>query len=786
MIKSLLYYARRVLITLLLLSGLNSLKAQSFFSINWEKEYDVTLAAKANSLIRLTDGNFILAGETTISGTTGSRILVLKIDAAGAIVWQKIFGSNGDFRLKSTLSSKAEGFYILGTKQTGSTAPVIWITKVDNTGNQVWESTTGGSENESMTDLAETSDNGILLCGYKEIKGDHDTDAWLIKFNKKGMLESQALFGSRYINDEFSAIESDNINGYIVAGYTSSKIGGGKVPYLVKVDYRGTKLWEKQFLSLPASIPGAIAVRNDGSFYCMAKTFSSSGDFEKLTRLSVDANGNLTDQYSTERNLMINKNTFITDKNGQLIMISEPGENSNEPGGRYFIKLDDHFLPVWIRLFESADVSYSMLNQVSENNFLSAGLVNAGNNKLSLKAMAFQDYSQKLIDNYTTQKFTSSGGMKPGESNADFRNRIGQSVYEGLLAGFTNDAKRELNLLPSTSASATELRNTQPSGEIVQKVSQQAAPASGQTLPLNGKYYALLIAVNEYNDANINNLDKPVSDAQKLFDVLVNEYLFEKINVTFLKNPTREQIISSLDKYEKELTSNDNFLLFYAGHGYWNETTQKGYWLPSDAKKQNTSNWIGNSTISDYIKSIKAKHTLLISDACFGGSIFKTRAAFTNQELSTIRLYELQSRKAMTSGNLTEVPDKSVFIEFLVKRLQENQDTYLSSEQLFFSFKPSVMNNTESVPEYGVVFNTGDDGGDFIFAEEERLILSFIDRVGGFCYYQPVVTIALITVVDKKKIIIFGLIMTSLKQGWFTTCFSRLQINIFIIIPALL
>ena len=719
MIKSTKYYSIRVLISLLLFCNLPLVKAQSFFNINWEKVYDVSLSSKTNSLIRLADGNWLFSGETNISGTVGSRILVLKIDQSGAIVWQKIFGSNADFRLKTTLASKTEGFYILGTKQTGSVAPLVWVTKIDNSGNPVWESTTGGSDNESMTDLTETSDNGILLCGFKEIKGDHDTDAWLIKFNKKGALESQALFGSRYINDQFSTIVSDNLNGYIVAGYTSSKIGGGIVPYIVKVDYRGTKLWEKNFTGIPAAIPGAIAVNGDGTIICLAKTSSSSGEFEKVTRFSLDPNGNLLDQYSTDRNLSVSKSSFISDIEGNIIIVSDQAGGMNGSGGRYFIKLDNHFSPLWVRALESDNKVYNSITRISDDNFLCSGSVSSGNNKLSGTVMAFQDYSDKLIESFVNQKFTTAGGMKQGESNTDFRNRIGQSVYEGLLAGFTNDAKKELNLLPLTSASATEVRNTQPSGETAQKVSQQAAPSSGQALPLNGRYYALLIAVNEYSDANINNLDKPVSDAQKLFDVLVNEYLFEKINVTFLKNPTREQIISSLDKYEKELTANDNFLLFYAGHGYWNETTQKGYWLPSDAKKQNTSNWIGNSTISDYIKSIKAKHTLLISDACFGGSIFKTRAAFTNQELSTIRLYELQSRKAMTSGNLTEVPDKSVFIEYLVKRLQENQDTYLSSEQLFFSFKPSVMNNTESVPEYGVVFNTGDDGGDFIFVKKK-------------------------------------------------------------------
>ena len=125
---------------------------------------------------------------------------------------------------------------------------------------------------------------------------------------------------------------------------------------------------------------------------------------------------------------------------------------------------------------------------------------------------------------------------------------------------------------------------------------------------------------------------------------------------------------------------------FYAGHGYWNEVTQKGYWLASDASKENTANWIGNSSISDYIRSIPAKHTLLIADACFSGSIFKTRAAFGNLDKTAQKLYELTSRKAMTSGTLTEVPDKSVFVEYLVKRLADNSEAYLFVRTTVFQF----------------------------------------------------------------------------------------------------
>ncbi|UCH15074.1 MAG: hypothetical protein JSV22_03690, partial [Bacteroidales bacterium] len=79
------------------------------------------------------------------------------------------------------------------------------------------------------------------------------------------------------------------------------------------------------------------------------------------------------------------------------------------------------------------------------------------------------------------------------------------------------------------------------------------------------------------------------------------------------------------------------------------------------------------------------------------------------------RLYNLPSRKAMTSGTLKEVPDRSIFLHYLAKRLIENEEEYLPSEQLFASFKPAVLNNSNNIPQYGEIKNAGDEGGDFIF-----------------------------------------------------------------------
>jgi hypothetical protein len=235
-----------------------------------------------------------------------------------------------------------------------------------------------------------------------------------------------------------------------------------------------------------------------------------------------------------------------------------------------------------------------------------------------------------------------------------------------------------------------------------------------------GKYFALVIGIDKYGDPKIPSLDKPVRDAEKFYNVITTRYLFNNENVRMLRDASMADIVEALDYFAKKVHPEDNFLIFFAGHGVYDKDAEIGFWLPSDAKRDSKLAWFRNSTLRDYLREIKSKHTLLISDACFGGSIFKTRGANFDNIVAISKLYDLPSRKAMTSGNYNEeVPDESAFLKFLLDRLMTNKDKFLSSEELFSNFKLAVINNSNIVPQFGVIQDVGDEGGDFIFILRE-------------------------------------------------------------------
>ncbi len=231
-------------------------------------------------------------------------------------------------------------------------------------------------------------------------------------------------------------------------------------------------------------------------------------------------------------------------------------------------------------------------------------------------------------------------------------------------------------------------------------------------------YHALVIAEQDYKDEKIKDLSFPFLDAENLKKILTLYYSFDENNISFLKNPTRNQIIKSFDSLLNVISPKDHLLIFYAGHGVFDTKLKQGYWLPSDADINNKGTWVSNNDIKDYIAGIDSKHTLLISDACFSGSIFEYNRDVKFEQVMD-KLLSKKARTAMTSGLDNPVPDKSLFLQYLLKSLVENKNPYIKASELFSTLQEAVLANTENIPQYGVIRNANHEGGEFIFLKKK-------------------------------------------------------------------
>ena len=237
-----------------------------------------------------------------------------------------------------------------------------------------------------------------------------------------------------------------------------------------------------------------------------------------------------------------------------------------------------------------------------------------------------------------------------------------------------------------------------------------------------GKYYALIIGVDQYK-GHWTPLDNAVADAKAVESTLRTKYQFDQFKVLYNAEATRANIINELEKLVATVRPTDNVFIYYSGHGDFKQELNKGFWVPVDASTASTSGFISNSDLQTFLTGIKSKHTLLVSDACFSGDIFRGNTVstpFEESEKYYKEVHNLVSRQAITSGGIEPVMDggrdgHSVFAYYFLKTLRNNQNKYLDAGQLYTKLKIPVINNSEQTPRLQPIKKTGDEGGQFIF-----------------------------------------------------------------------
>jgi uncharacterized caspase-like protein len=190
-------------------------------------------------------------------------------------------------------------------------------------------------------------------------------------------------------------------------------------------------------------------------------------------------------------------------------------------------------------------------------------------------------------------------------------------------------------------------------------------------------------------------------------------------------NADREDIMNGFNEVRAQLTTEDNLLIYYAGHGDFDKNVNKAYWLPVDAQPDNDTNWIIVDNITTNIRRMAPKHVLVVADSCYSGTL--TRSALT--KLTTAeekqrflkKMMDRTSRTLMSSGGNEPVADgggsgHSIFASVFLRALRSVDDSTFTAEQLFHHYiKEAVAGQAQQVPEYNIIKNSGHAGGDFVF-----------------------------------------------------------------------
>jgi len=188
------------------------------------------------------------------------------LDSLGNIEWQKTYGGTEDSIGRTLQQTSDGGFIVAGeTKSFGSGGYDFWVLKFNAKGKVQWQKVYGGPDDDRARSVQQTSDGGFVVTGYTYSFGAGKSDILVLKLDSLGNIEWQKTYGGEG-DDRAPRIGQTADDGFIVLGFTDS-FGAGKTDFWVlKLDSSGNIQWQKTYGTDAAEIGYSIVPASDGGF----------------------------------------------------------------------------------------------------------------------------------------------------------------------------------------------------------------------------------------------------------------------------------------------------------------------------------------------------------------------------------------------------------------------------------------------------------------------------------------------------------------------------------------
>lgn len=389
--------------------------------IEWQKNYGGSYDDSGAAIDKTSDGGYILLGTTRstdrdVTGLHGNLydVWAIKTNSSGNIEWKKCLGGTGTDVAKLVRATSDGGYIIVADTNSNNgdltghfgnlNVKDAWIVKLDSIGNIQWQHHFGGTSEDSVSSVVETS-QGFLMVGYSYSSNENipankgGTDAFAAFYDKQGNLQWVKNYGgSRY--DYASSVVADD-DGFVIAGRSASVDGdllnanyhlnGSGVFYtdywVFKIDFSGNMIWSKYYGGPAEDRATSIAKTSDGGYIVLGDVQAYGGDItqngdDDFWVVKLNANGNMQWQktyggpgFDTPEEIRPTQDggyilTGITTGNGRDVT----GYHSGIPGDMWVLKINTSGGVEWQRALGGSKIDRGMgVVEANDGGFVAVG-----------------------------------------------------------------------------------------------------------------------------------------------------------------------------------------------------------------------------------------------------------------------------------------------------------------------------------------------------------------------------------------------------------------------------
>ena len=239
----------------------------------WQKDIKSSAQDFLSQITTTIDGQYLITGSSIQTDklqqngrqNNGYDFHLIKLNQQGGQVFEKYFAGNNHDYLSSTVTTQDGGFLLSGTSYSGKGLDKkedskggsdIWLIRINEFGDELWQKTLGNSSDEEARSVIQTTDQGFMVAGsvQNSSKGYGSKDVLIIRLDKDGKTLSEQTLGGRGL-DEVEKMVPTRDGGALLGIYSRSCVSGSKKTenfgegdyWIVKLDKNGKVEWEKNF-----------------------------------------------------------------------------------------------------------------------------------------------------------------------------------------------------------------------------------------------------------------------------------------------------------------------------------------------------------------------------------------------------------------------------------------------------------------------------------------------------------------------------------------------------------